>query len=147
MDHAMELACREALRRAGLPGQGRLARLLALLRDAPDPHLNFGQVLHIAEKNQLGVSSGELTRQLQVLADRGLLGRLPSTAAELVFDTDPEPHCHLVYEETGQTVDLHVSAETLLAVLRQILAEQSDRVEILVCVRSTPTDERVTTDR
>ena len=79
-----------------------------------------------------------LARQLETLADHGLLGRLPTTAAEPVFDTVPEPHSHLVYEQTTQTVDLHVSPETLLAILRQALAERPDGVEVLVRFRANP---------
>jgi Fe2+ or Zn2+ uptake regulation protein len=138
MDHAVDVACREELRRAGLPGQGILVRLLALLRAAPEPHLTLGQVSRMMVENNLATSSGELERQLRILADHGLLGRLPDAAAESVFDTEPEPHSHLVYEATNQIVDLHVSPETLLAVVRQTLAEQSDRVEIIVRVRGTP---------
>jgi len=37
MSHAVEAACRESLRRAGLPGRGRPVRLLALLRGALEP--------------------------------------------------------------------------------------------------------------
>ena len=147
MDHAIDIACREDLRRAGLPGQGILARLLALLRGAPEPHLSLGQVSRIMAENNLATPSGELDRQLRILADHGLLGRLPDTAAEPVFDTEPEPHSHLVYEETNQIVDLHVSPETLLAVIRQALAEQSDRVEIVVRVRGPSDGERAISDR
>jgi len=135
MDRAMEATCRDELRRAGLPGQGTLVRLLALLHAAPESHLSLSEVCRMVEDNKLAIPSAELDRQLYLLADRGLLGRFPSIAAEPVFDTAPEPHSHLIYEETGQTVDLHVSPETLLAVVRQALAEHSDRVEILLRVR------------
>ena len=101
----------------------------------------------MTEQNKLAISSAELMRQLHVLADHGLLNRLPSTTAEPVFDTVSEPHSHLVYEETGQTVDLHVSPETLLAVLRQMLAEHPDRVEILVRIRGISTNEWAATDQ
>lgn len=138
MDHAMEVACREDLKRVGLPGQGILVRLLALLRVAPEPHVTLTQVSRIMAENNLATSSGELDKQLRILADHGLLGRLPDVAAEPIFDTEPEPHSHLVYEETNQIVDLHVSPETLLAVVRQALAEQPDRVEIIVRVRGSP---------
>jgi len=136
MERAMEATCRDELRRAGLPGQGTLVRLLALLHAAPESHVSVSEVHRMVEANKIPISSAELDRQLHVLADHGLLGRFPSIAAEPVFDTAPEPHSHLVYEGTGQTVDLHVSPETLLAVVRQVLAEHSDRVEILVRVRS-----------
>jgi Fe2+ or Zn2+ uptake regulation protein len=147
MDHAMEATYREELRRAGLPGQGTFARLLALMRAAPESHLSLGQVLRMVDASKLAISSAELPRQLQVLVDRGLLGRLPTTAAEPVFDTDLDPHSHLVYEETGQTIDLHVSRETLLALVRQTLAEESNIVEIIVRVRSIPASEKAAADR
>ena len=41
-----------------------------------------------------------------------------------------------VYEEPAQTVDLHVSPETLLAILRQALIDWPDGVEILVRFRA-----------
>ncbi len=145
MDHAMEVACREELRRVGLPGQGALVRLLALLRAAPEPHLSLAQVHQMVDE-KLATSSAELDRQLSLLADHGLLGRLPDIAAEPVFDTEPEPHSHLVYEQTNQIVDLHVSPETLLAVLRHALTELSDRVEIVVRIRGTSTSTHAISD-
>jgi Fe2+ or Zn2+ uptake regulation protein len=89
----------------------------------------------MAAKTGLPAMPAELARQLDTLVDHGLLGRLPSIAAEPVFDTVTEPHSHLVYEETAQTVDLHVSPETLLEILRQAMAERPDRVEILIRFR------------
>ncbi len=142
MVRTMAVTCQEELRRAGLPGTGTLPRLLGLLRASPESHLTFRQVLDMAEEGKLRMSVSELDRQLRLLADSGLIGRLPSVGAEPVFDTVAEPHSHLVYEETGQTVDLHVSAETLLALLRQTLSVQPDRVEVLVRVRGTPTDKQ-----
>jgi Fe2+ or Zn2+ uptake regulation protein len=147
MDHAMEVACREDLRRAGLPGQGILVRLLALLRAAPEPHVSLAQVSRMMAENDLATSSAELDRQLRILADHGLLSRLPDIAAEQVFDTEPEPHSHLVYEETNQIVDLHISPETLLALVRQVLAEQSDRVEIILRIRGPSASQRTTSGR
>ncbi len=138
MPNAVEAAIREELRHAGLPGQGMLARLLALLRAAPETHLGLAEVVRMAAETGLTTSQGELARQLDTLADHGLLGRLLSTAAEPVFDTVTEPHSHLVYEETAQIVDLRVSPETLLAILRQVLAERPDRVEVLVRFRRDP---------
>jgi len=142
MGRTTAVTCQEELRRAGLPGTGTLPRLLDLLRAAPESHLTFSQVLALVDDSKLRISIAELDRQLRLLADSRLIGRLPSTAAEAVFDTVAEPHSHLVYEETGQTVDLHVSSETLLAVLRRTLAEQSIRVEVLIRVHSAATEEQ-----
>jgi len=86
----------------------------------------------------LAATRVSLGRQLETLADHGLLGRVPTTAAEPIFDTEPEPHSHLIYEETNQTIDLHVSPETLLAILGQALRECPDEVEVLIRVRANP---------
>jgi Fur family iron response transcriptional regulator len=138
MSHAVEAVLREELRRAGLPGHGALPRLLALLRASPEVHLTLSEAADLVAEAGLAVTSGELARQLELLADHGLIGRLPTTTTELVFDTVPEPHSHLVYEESAQVVDLHVSAETLLAMVRDALARRPGSVEILVRFRRDP---------
>ncbi|MGG5809887.1 hypothetical protein [Falsiroseomonas sp. CW058] len=138
MGRPVDTVCRDDLRRAGLPGQGMLARLLALLRAAPETHLGLAEVARLAARAGLDLPPPDLARQLDTLVGRGLLRRLPSTAAEPVFDTVCDPHSHLVDEETGQTVDLDVSPETLLAMIRQALAERPDRVELLIRYRRDP---------
>jgi Fe2+ or Zn2+ uptake regulation protein len=131
--NAVEAAIRDQLRHAGLPGQGALARLLALLRAAPETHLSLAEVVRMAAETGLTTTPGDLARQLDTLTDHGLLGRLLTN--EPVFDTVTEPHSHLIYEATAQIVDLRVSPETLLAILRQVLAESPEGVEILVRFR------------
>ena len=138
MQRAVEAALKEELRRAGLPGHGPLARLLALLRASRETHLSLAEVVQMAGGTGLAATPIELARHLETLADLGLLGRLPGTAAGPVFDTVPQPHSHLIYEESAQIIDLHVSAETLLGILRQALAERPDGVEILVRFRRDP---------
>lgn len=142
MPDAADASCREELRRAGLSGQGGLVRLLALLRAAPETHLGLAQVVRLAAENGLATPQVELARQLDTLAQHGLLGRVLSTATEPVFDTVTEPHSHLVYEETAQTVDLHVSPETLLEILRRALTERPEAVEILVRFRRPGVERR-----
>ncbi|KQY32720.1 Fur family transcriptional regulator [Caulobacter sp. Root487D2Y] len=138
MPHTVEAVLREELRRAGLAGHGALPRLLALLRASPEVHLTLAEVADLVAEAGLAITSGELARQLELLADHGLVGRLPTTTTELAFDTVPEPHSHLVYEESGQVVDLHVSADTLLAMVRDALAKRPDSVEITVRFRRDP---------
>jgi Fe2+ or Zn2+ uptake regulation protein len=139
MTHAAESDCREALRRAGLASHPTLARLLELLCAAEETHLGLSAVVRMAAETGLAATPVDLARQLETLADHGLLGRLPTTAAEPVFDTVPAPHAHLVYEQTTQIVDLHVAPETLVAIIRQALADRPDGVEILVRFRASPT--------
>lgn len=135
---AEEAACQEDVRRAGLPGRRALARLLGILRAAPDTHLGLAEVVRMAAMSGLAATPVGLARQLETLADHGLLRRLPTTSAEPVFDTVPEPHSHLVYEESAQTIDLHVSPETLLALLRHALTKWPDEVDILIRCRTNP---------
>jgi len=92
----------------------------------------------MAAKTGLSANPAGLARQLEALADHGLLGRLPTTTTEPVFDTVAEPHCHLVYEDTAQTVDLQVSPETLLSILRQALAQGPGEIDILIRFRAKP---------
>jgi Fur family iron response transcriptional regulator len=138
MSHAVEAVLREELRRAGLPGHGALPRLLALLRASPEVHLTLTEMADLVAEAGLAITAAELARQLELLADHGLVGRLATTTTELVFDTEPEPHSHLIYEESGQIVDLHVSADTVLAMVRDALAQRPDSVEILVRFRREP---------
>jgi Fe2+ or Zn2+ uptake regulation protein len=138
MRHAEETACRDELRRSGLPAQHDLARLLMLLRAAPETHIGLSQVVRLAAEVGLAATRQGLARQLQTLADHGLLGQLPTTAGEPVFDTVPELHHHLVYETTAQMVDLQVAPETLLAILRQALNEGLGAVDVLIRVRAGP---------
>lgn len=138
MPNTVEAVFREELRRAGLPGHGALPRLLALLRAAPETHLTVTEVGFMAAEAGIAVTEMELLRQLESLADHGLIGRLPTTVAETIFDTIPEPHAHLVYEDPDQIIDLHVSNETLLAMLRQALSERPEGLDILVRLRRDP---------
>lgn len=128
---------RDDLRRAGLPHQGSLARLLTVLRDAPTTHLGFGEIIRRALNGGLSITPVDMVRQLKSLTNAGLLVQLPSTGAEPLFDTVPRPHFHLVYDEASEPADLDVSPETLLAILRQAFKEQPDQVEVLVRFRRT----------
>jgi Fur family iron response transcriptional regulator len=135
MHRTAEAACRADLRRSGLARDPALVRLLALLRDSPETHLPLQEVVRLAAGADLALAPGEVAGHLATLVAHGLLGRLPSTAGEPIFDTVPRPHSHLIYDETAQTVDLDVSPETLLAILRQALAERPEEVEVTVRFR------------
>ena len=138
MTRAVEAAHQEELRHAGLSGRGALARLLALLRASPETHLSLVDVMRMATKIGLAFTPLGLAGHLETLAEHGLIRRLSTTSAEPVFDTVPEPHAHLIYEETNQTVDLQVSPDTLLAIIRRAMTDWPDEVDILIRLRAKP---------
>ena len=77
-------------------------RLLALLRAAPETHPGLADVVRMGAENGLAAAPVDLARQMETLADHGLLSRLSSTAAEPVFDTVPEPHSQSGLRVTAQ---------------------------------------------
>lgn len=135
MAHAVDAVFQEELRRAGLSGRGAMAHLLALLRESPETHLSLAEIADLAAEAGLAVTAGDLARGLEALADHHLIGRLPTTTAELIYDTVPEPHSHIVYEDSAQVVDLHVSAETLLLMVRDALAQHPEGVDVILRFR------------
>jgi Fe2+ or Zn2+ uptake regulation protein len=138
MPHTVDEAVLDELRGAGLPGRGTLPRLLALLRGSPETHLTLAEMAEMAAEAGLAVTPADLHRQVEALADHGLIGRVPTTTTDLVFDTVAEPHFHFVYEESEQVVDLHVSAETLLVMVRDALVRRPGAVDVIVRFRRGP---------
>lgn len=135
MPHTVDTVFQEELRRAGLSGRGAMAHLLAILRESPETHLSLAEIGELAAEAGLAVTAGDLARHLEALADHGLIGRLPTTTTELIYDTVPEPHSHIVYEDSAQVVDLHVSAETLLLMVRDALAQHPEGVDVILRFR------------
>lgn len=136
MASAADDALRDELRRAGLPPDGPLPRLLRLLRAAEEPHFDAAEALRIAMEGGLPVGAADLPAMLDTLAAHGLLGRVPSTAGAAIYDSVIHPHSHVLDEATATMVDLDVSPETLAAIIRQAIADQPGRVEVLLRIRA-----------
>lgn len=131
----VEATIREELRRAGLAAQGTLPRLLAILRQSPDTHLTTPDIADLLARNGVAIPLTELAHQLEILAAGGLISRLPTPAAEVTWDLVPEAHAHFVYGDFDQIIDMHVSEETLLAMIRDALAQRPGGVEVYVRFR------------
>lgn len=134
----VEAAIREELRRAGLAAQGALPRLLAVLRQSADTHLTTPDVADLLARSGVAITLTELAHQLEILAAGGLISRLPTPAAEVTWDLVPEAHAHFVYGDFDQIIDMHVSEETLLAMVRDALAQRPGGVEVYVRFRRGP---------
>jgi Fur family iron response transcriptional regulator len=129
-------ATREELRRAGLPADGPLPRLLMLLRTAEETHIDPAEAQRLAAEGGLPLAQAELVNMLDTLVAHGLLGRLPTMGATPVYDTISRLHSHMLDDATSSIVDLDVSPETLSAIIRQAIADQPGRVEVLLRIRA-----------
>jgi Fur family iron response transcriptional regulator len=129
-------ATREEVRRAGLPADGPLAVLLMLLRTAEDTHIDPAEAQRLAAEAGLPVGRAELANLLDTLVAHGLLGRVPTTGVAPIYDTINRPHSHMLDDATASMVDLDVSPETLSAIIRQAIADQPGRVEVLLRIRA-----------
>ncbi len=129
-------AAREEVRRAGLSGDGPLPRLLTLLRTAGETHIDAAEAQRIAAEGGLAIGRAEMGDLLEALAAHGLLGRVPTMGGASVYDTIAHPHSHMLDEATATMVDLDVSPETLSAIIRQAIADQPGRVEVLLRIRA-----------
>lgn len=135
MAGSAETALREELRRAGLPAEGALPRLLGLLRASAETHLDDAAAQRLAAEAGIALGRSETVALLEALVAAGLLGRVPSLGPGPVYDTVTRPHSHLLQEPGGPMVDLEVSPETLAAIVTRAIAENPGRVEVLLRIR------------
>lgn len=131
-------AVRDEVRRAGLPADGPLPGILAMLRMVEDTHLDLAEALRIATAGGLVIGRAEMGDALEALVAHGLLGRVPVIGRPPIYDTIAHCHSHLLDDATATIVDLDVSAETLSAIIRQAIADQPGRVEVLLRIRAPP---------
>ncbi len=141
MASSADIAAREEVRRSGLSPDGPLPRLLTLLRIAEETHLDAIEAQRIAAEGGLAIGRAELGDLLEALAAHGLLGRVPTMGGPAVYDTIAHPHSHMLDEATATMVDLDVSPETLSAIIRQAIADQPGRVEVLLRIRAPQPEE------
>jgi len=129
-------AMRREVRRAGLSPDGPEAALLDLLRAVQETHLDAAAAQRLAAEAGFALARSEVAAMLETLARAGLLVRLPVAGGPAVYDTEARAHAHILDEATATVVDLDVSAETLAAILRQAMADQPGRVEVLLRIRA-----------
>lgn len=136
MASSADVAVREEVRRAGLSADGPLPHLLTLLRAVDDTHIDAAEAQRIAAEGGLAIGRAEMGDLLEALVAHRLLGRVPTIGGPPLYDTVLRPHSHMLDEATAAMVDLDVSPETLSAIIRQAIADQPDRVEVLLRIRA-----------
>ena len=70
-----------------------------------------------------------------------VIGKYHPHGDAAVYDTIAHPHSHMLDEATATMVDLDVSPETLSAIIRQAIADQPGRVEVLLRIRAPQPEE------
>lgn len=123
---------RRELNAAGLRADPDQVRLLTVLRHAQETHLRAGEVEFLVAAAGGRPAPGAVAALLESFATHGLVGRILLPNGEVVFDTVAECHSHLIDEERGEIVDLHVSPETLAAIVAQTIALHGRRVGVML---------------
>lgn len=122
------------LRAAGIqPTLQRLAVAEVLL--ARPQHMTADQVLAAAQRLLPGISRATVYAVLQLFTERGLLRELPVTGAATIYDSNTDPHHHLVDVETGDVLDLPAEALQVTGLAEALRGVRLDGVDVIVRVR------------
>jgi Fur family ferric uptake transcriptional regulator len=86
--------------------------ILETLR-ARKTHPTAGEIFHAVRDQLPRISLGTVYRNLEVLAENGLVMRLSGTGPEIRFDGNPLPHTHVRCESCGRLADLDLDVPVL----------------------------------
>ena len=96
---------RNLLKRYGLRYSAPSASILQLFREAPR-HVS-AESLYLELKRRGGhLSLSTVYLNLSVLSDAGLLRKFKGVSGETIYDSNLQPHDHLLCERSGEVVDL-----------------------------------------
>lgn len=101
------------LREHGLRPTGARRLVLALLGDKND-HLNPERIMKTLRNKGYPMSVATLYQNLNNLVEAGLLIRIKGPDGLMRFDTNLDPHHHLVCETCGKMIDVRINRETQL---------------------------------
>jgi Fur family transcriptional regulator, iron response regulator len=112
--------------------------LARLLWHGPHRHVTAADLLIEAQRAGLPVSLATVYNTLNDFVDAGLLRALELASARGVFDTNPEPHHHLVDGQTGEVFDLPLGAVTVTVDPAALPLQTSvERIEVWVRLRGS----------
>jgi Fur family peroxide stress response transcriptional regulator len=96
---------RKLLKRYGLRYSAPRASILRLFREAPR-HVS-AEGLYFELKHRGGnLSLSTVYLNLSVLSEAGLLRKFKGVSGETIYDSNLQPHDHLLCERSGEVVDL-----------------------------------------
>lgn len=135
---APALPVEDRLLAAGVRPTTQRVALANLLLDGPRRHVTAAEIWSEAKDQGLPVSLATVYNTLNEFLEAGLLRAVPVTAIRGVyFDTNTEPHHHVLDEDTGEVRDLPAGAlEVCLKPGALPDGVEVERLEVWVRVRN-----------
>lgn len=90
--------------------------ILQVLRES-EGHMTADAVLKQCQLEGINSSTASVYRNLNLLVDQGLIGRLKMVGMPDVFDKTPTPHSHAVCTNCGKVTDAHM--DSLLPLIQE----------------------------
>lgn len=135
MDGCPVHALRKRLRAARLRPTRQRVTLGWLLFAKGDRHVTADMLFEEARAAKAAVSMATIYNTLHQFTRAGLLREIVVEGSRAFFDTNPLPHAHFLFEETGALVDIPVGDLKLVHPPKPPDGYEIDRVEMIIRVK------------
>jgi Fur family iron response transcriptional regulator len=126
----------ERLAAAGIAATPQRLRIAALVLAGPQ-HVTAEQLLERLVERGERVSKATVYNTLNLFAARGILRQLCVDPERAWFDSNVEPHFHVLRVDTGELTDLPAGSMRLGALPELPPGTEAEGVEVLIRVRPT----------
>jgi Fur family iron response transcriptional regulator len=137
MDACPVHTLRKRLRDAHLRPTRQRVALGWLLFAKGNRHVTAEMIFDEAKAVRAPVSMATIYNTLNQFTRAGLLREIAVEGAKAYFDTNPSPHAHFLFEDTGQLTDVPAVDLKGVDLPRPPAGYQIDRVELVIRVRPT----------
>jgi Fur family iron response transcriptional regulator len=137
MDSCPVHKLRKRLRDANLRPTRQRVALGWLLFAKGNRHVTAEMIFEEAKSVRAPVSMATIYNTLNQFTEAGLLREIAVEGAKAYFDTNPSPHAHFLFEDTGALIDVPALDLGGVALPRPPFGYEIDRVELVIRVRPT----------
>ena len=95
-------------------------------------HLTANELYRIIRPKNPHLSLGTVYRNLNLLVETGVLGRVSVSGEPDRFDWEPPPHAHLYCRKCGKVVNLEIPTQPVADLLAQCQGVRVERYSLLV---------------
>lgn len=135
MDACPVHTLRKRLREANLrPTRQRIA-LGWLLFAKGNRHVTAEMIYEEAKAARASVSIATVYNTLNQFTQAGLIREIAVEGAKAYFDTNPSPHAHFLFEDTGQLIDIPAVDLAGAELPRPPEGYEIERVELVIRIR------------